>query len=342
MPNTLTDNATIAVTKAIAPLSRSTLAGRLAETGIRNEARTRALAELWLRPAEKLTGIERKSSRWHRTERAAVADLTSVHPGAARPKVAWHEGGSGPVLLLINGWTASGLLWPAAWLADLESRYRVVRIDNRGTGWSRTAPAPFTIADLARDAYQVLQACGVNRAAVVGLSMGGMIAQEFAIRYPEVVDELILCGTRPPTPEHILPDLARMTSLLGSPSSGEDLPAFLTEIWGPMTGPGFPEAHPEVIEELVEQIAARVTPRAGMIAQARALWSWHGAHRLARIKAPTTVIHGDRDPLMPVGNGMRLARLIPGARYVELPGVGHLVPQEAGAVITAALRVPTA
>ena len=61
-----------------------------------------------------------------------------------------------------------------------------------------------------------------------------------------------------------------------------------------------------------------------------AIAAWHGPRRLAAIACPTTVVHGDADPLMPVGNGMRLARLIPGARYVELAGVGHLPPLEAG------------
>ncbi len=339
MPTSLTDSATQTFGKVLSPLATNQLIGTLTEIGIRNEARTRALAELWLRPAEKLTGIERQSTRWRRKERAAVADAHQLRPGVARPKVHWHVGGSetAPALLLINGWTANGVTWPSAWLADLESRYRVIRIDNRGTGWSRTAPAPFTVADMADDAYDVLTACVINRASVIGLSMGGMISQELAIRHPEVVDELILCGTRPPTPDHILPDLSVMTSLLDSPGKGEDIGKFLADTWGPITGPGFAEAHPEVIEELVGQIMARLTPRGGMMAQARALWCWHGADRLARIKAPTTVIHGNRDPLMPVGNGMRLARLIPGARYVELAGVGHLVPQEAGAEITAAL-----
>ena len=66
-----------------------------------------------------------------------------------------------------------------------------------------------------------------------------------------------------------------------------------------------------------------------MLDQARAIAAWSGAHRLRRLAVPTTVVHGADDPLIPVRNGMRLAQLVPGARYVELPGVGHLVPYEA-------------
>ena len=76
-------------------------------------------------------------------------------------------------------------------------------------------------------------------------------------------------------------------------------------------------------------IARRPTPRFAVLDQARAIAAWHGAHRLRRLTAPTTVVHGAEDPLIPVRNGMRIAQLIPGARYVELPGVGHLVPYEA-------------
>ncbi len=73
----------------------------------------------------------------------------------------------------------------------------------------------------------------------------------------------------------------------------------------------------------------RVTPRAGVLNQLRAIAGWYGSERLRRIGISTTVVHGDADPLVPVGNGMRLAQLIPGARYVELPGVGHLPALEA-------------
>jgi len=77
-------------------------------------------------------------------------------------------------------------------------------------------------------------------------------------------------------------------------------------------------------------VLARPTPKAGTFRQMGAIAAWHRPRRVAGIDCPTTVVHGDVDPLMPVGNGMRLARLIPGARYVELAGVGHLPPLEAG------------
>ena len=245
-----------------------------------------------------------------------------------RPVVHWHRSGNGPPLFLLNGWTASGLVWPETWLGRLEDGYDVIRIDNRGTGWSRSAPSPFTIADLAEDSRGVLKACGVDRATVLGVSMGGMIAQELAIRHSEIVARLVLVATRPPTPAHTPMSRAALRLALSRPPSDQPLREFLVTAWGQTTGNGFAAAHPEIFDELGDQIMRRITPRSGRLNQVRAIMSWHGPGRLQRISAPTTVVHGDQDPLIPVDNGRRLAQLIPAAGYVELAGVGHLVTHE--------------
>src|SRR6202022_640384 len=94
-----------------------------------------------------ITGIETTVTRRRRrefSEGAQFHDAPQRRSTAGRPAVNWHEGGDGPALLLVNGSTASGLVWPDSWLRRLEERYRVIRIDNRGTGWSRSAPPPFT------------------------------------------------------------------------------------------------------------------------------------------------------------------------------------------------------
>jgi pimeloyl-ACP methyl ester carboxylesterase len=252
----------------------------------------------------------------------------------ADPAVHHHEGGSGPAVVLINGWTASGLVWPAAMVAELERDHRVVRIDNRGSGWSRHAPQPYTIGDLAHDARDVIDRLGLDRPTVVGLSMGGMIAQELAIRWPERVGRVVLLGTRPPSPEDVAPPARVTASLLASPPPGVTLRTFLREGWATVAGPGFGLAHPEAVDEMAQAIARRPTPRFAVLDQARAIAAWHGGHRLRRVTVPVTVVHGSEDPLIPVHNGMRIAQLVPGARYVELPGVGHLVPYESPSRVT--------
>jgi pimeloyl-ACP methyl ester carboxylesterase len=192
---------------------------------------------------------------------------------------------------------------------------------------------------MANDAREVLDACGGTGATVLGTSMGGLIAQELAIRHPEYVDRLLLVSARPPTPSHVAPGYSPMLSILGRPAQGQSLDAFFGEMWGGFAAEGFSEAHTDVITEMVGQMLTRVTPRSMVLRQARAISAWHGARRLARIKAPTTVVHGQQDPLVPTANGKLLADLIPGADFVELPLVGHLVPQEAGHALIKLLDV---
>ena len=107
------------------------------------------------------------------------------------------------------------------------------------------------------------------------------------------------------------------------------MPDYFRRSWGASVAPGFADRRPELMDELVDRVSERPTPRAGVFAQMRALATWTRPERLARITSPTVVIHGRDDPLFPVGNGMRLAQLIPDAQYIELPNVGHLVPFEA-------------
>jgi pimeloyl-ACP methyl ester carboxylesterase len=244
--------------------------------------------------------------------------------------VHYRAGGRGPALVLLNGWSASGLAWPARWVRALEADYRVIRIDNRGAGWSRFAATPFTMGDLADDVVAVLDDAEVERAMIFGLSMGGMIAQELAIRAPGRVDGLVLAATAPPTPGH-RPGSRSGTALalFRPPGPREALDVYFRKLWTAATAEGFAEQHPEVIEELVRQIVDRPTPRSLLFHQLRAVFGWGHAERLASIDVPTVVVHGTEDALMPIDAGRRLAELIPNSRLIELDGVGHLVPHEA-------------
>jgi 3-oxoadipate enol-lactonase len=247
-----------------------------------------------------------------------------------KPQIYWREGGRGPALVLINGWSASGLAWPRAWVRELEDDFRVIRIDNRGSGYSRFAPVPFTMTDLADDVVAVLDELEHERATVVGMSMGGMIAQEFAMRHADRLTGLVLIATRPPAPAYAIPKgSSMMLDLLVPPRKGESLETYFTRLWTLATGPGFAQREPELIAELVAQIVARPTPRVMLMHQLRAVNGWGHADRLGRINAPTAIVHGADDRLVHVLNGRRLAALMPAAAYHELEGVGHLPPLEA-------------
>jgi 3-oxoadipate enol-lactonase len=159
--------------------------------------------------------------------------------------------------------------------------------------------------------------------------MGGMIAQELAMRHPQLVRGLVLMGTRPPAPAHIAPTRSISERILLGRSSADSAEDFINGMWTSFCAPGFGDRHPDLIDELVGQATQRNTPRVAITAQMRAIAAWHGADRLRRLRCPTVVVHGDADHLMPIGNGMRIAQLIDHARYIELPGVGHIVPMEA-------------
>jgi 3-oxoadipate enol-lactonase len=331
------------LTGALAPYTASESVAVAVELGIRNEAAARrALASARDIGSEVIkcatTMTTRRPHRRVMDTRLFVGETAAPTIGhRTRPVVHWHRSGKGPPLLLLNGWTASGLAWPEAWLRRLEDGYDVIRIDNRGTGWSRSAPSPFTIGDLAADTRDVLKACGVERATVLGISMGAMIAQELAIRHGEIVERLVLVATRPPTPAHTPMSRQALRLALSRPPRDQALREFLVTTWAQTTGNGFAAAHPEMFDELGDQIMRRITPRSGLVNQARAIMSWHGPGRLQLVSAPTTIVHGDQDPLIAVDNGRRLAQLIPAARYVELAGVGHLVTHEAGETLIGVL-----
>lgn len=276
---------------------------------------------------------------------AEVARLPRGVHGLAQggPVITWHEGGSGDPVVLLNGYLASGLVWPSTWVSNLEARHQVIRVDNRTTGWSRRAPTPFTIADLADDVAALLAYKGLRSARVLGLSMGGMVAQELALRHPDLVRQLVLVSTIPPTPANAMMSSRHVSSpdyrlLLGMLLDRVDDPTDggrrlrAGERMLRFTGTSYrPSA--AVAEEMGRQILRRTTPRRLTIEQARAIAAWCGPNRIRNITAPTTVIQGADDPVVLPANGRALARLIPGARYLELKGVGHLAPWEAPDVL---------
>lgn len=254
--------------------------------------------------------------------------------GTPRRWVHSRTSGGGPALVLLNGFSASGRVWPRAWVRELERTHLVIRPDNRGSGFSRYAPAPFTMGDLADDVIAILDDADVDSATVLGLSMGGMIAQELVLRHPERVAALVLVSTTPPAPESVpWPTSRRLGQLASPPRMGEGLEAYFTRLWSAAVTPAAAQSRPEAVAELVAQMLDRPTPRLATLYQMRAIAGWAHADRLSAVTTPATVVHGVEDPFFHVANGRRLATLLPDARYVELDGVGHLPPVEAPATM---------
>ena len=230
--------------------------------------------------------------------------------------------GSGEPLLLVQGMSGTHLSWGEAFLDALAPRFDVVAYDHRGIGFSPAAEEPFTIVDLADDAVGLLDALGWDSAHVLGISMGGMVAQELALRHPDRVRTLALGGTYAGGADQRLTSPEVGQRLFAAMKSGDRELALRTG-WEINVSRAF--SADEAAYAAFREAALGAPARVPMIArQAQAIAGHDASRRLGAIAVPTLVIHGDEDEMLPVENGRWIAEQIRGARYEELEGVGHM------------------
>jgi pimeloyl-ACP methyl ester carboxylesterase len=251
-------------------------------------------------------------------------------------RIAWEESGEGPALLLVHGLGYTRQGWgPAREL--LAGSFRVVAFDNRGIGESEVPPGPYTVEQLAGDALQVLDEAGIERAHVLGTSLGGFVAQEIAARAPGRVDKLVLACTMPggpksfPIPQPTLELMARM----GTMPADEALRAFVVNALGDAPADG-------LVDEIYAYRLAHQPPLDGWQAQAAAGAAFDGFDRLGDIRAPTLVLTGLEDKVVDPRNVQLLNDGIAGSRVELFPGGGHLFfweqPERFAAVVTEFLQ----
>ncbi len=243
------------------------------------------------------------------------------------------EIGAGPPLLLVMGLGASLETWIAQREA-LAAHYRVILFDNRGAGESETPPPPWTVPDMAADAVGVLDALGIARAHVLGVSMGGMIAQEMAIRFPERVDRMVVAVSfaRPDPLRRAFLLFRRWARLQGADLVQEgvaNLP------W--LVSPTVLNA-PDRLEEILGIVGTMplMAPEA-YSHQVDAILEHDTLARLDRVRAPTLVLAAAEDVLTPVSLSREIAEGIRGARLVVLPRGNHAVQIEDPAAFNAAV-----
>ena len=234
-------------------------------------------------------------------------------------KIYWDEQGQGPPVLMIMGLGYSSDMWHRTRPA-LAARYRTIGLDNRGVGRSDVPPGPYPIALMAADAVAVLDAAQLDSAHVFGVSMGGMIAQEFALQYPKRVRSLILGCTAAggPTAVRAEPEVADLLRARGFMSQEQAMEASVPYIY---------DAHTPR-QRIDEDLAIRRPwfPRAeGYFAQLQGIIAWESYSRLPQLQAPTLVIHGESDRLIPPANAQIVAERIPGARLIMIPNASHIL-----------------
>ena len=230
--------------------------------------------------------------------------------------------GAGEPLLLIQGLGGNLLHWGEDFLAGLDDGFELILYDNRGAGRSAPFEGEHTIADLASDALGLLDALGVERAHVVGISMGGMVAQEIVLAAPERVRTLTLGCTFPGGPDAVMTDLSVIAMLAEAVLSGDD-ERTLRVGYEVMIAAAYAarEGAYELYCELAGQYRA---PIPVLMAQLSAIMAHDTSERLGELATPTLVVHGTEDRLMDVSNGELIARLVPGARLELLEGSGHM------------------
>jgi len=232
-------------------------------------------------------------------------------------RIYWDEQGQGEPVLLIMGLGWGSNMWHRTRPA-LNASYRTIAFDNRGAGRSDVPPGPYSIATMASDAAAVLDAAGIRSAHLLGASMGGMIAQEFALQYPQRVRSLILACTAPGGPKSVQ-------------AEPEAIQLLFQQGWSPR----------ERAEAAVPFIYDRATPREridqdlstlsewypnpqGYMAQLQGILAWEAYSRLSLISAPTLVIHGVNDRLVPAANADLIANGIAGSKLVKLANASHI------------------
>jgi pimeloyl-ACP methyl ester carboxylesterase len=230
--------------------------------------------------------------------------------------------GAGEPLLLIQGLGGNSLHWGDGFLGALEDTFELVLYDHRGAGRSGELEGECTIARLAEDAVAVLDALEIESAHVVGISMGGMVAQELVLTHPERVRTLTLGCSFPGGPEAKMTDMEVVGLIAEAVLSGDGERAIRVgyEI---MIAPEFAAdpANYEVYSKVAELYPA---PIPTLMAQLSAIVGHDTSGRLAEIEVPTLVVHGTADRLLESVNGELLARLIPDARLELLEGAGHM------------------
>jgi len=235
--------------------------------------------------------------------------------------------GAGEPLLMIMGLGASSAAWDPELVKDLARDFRVITFDNRGTGQSDKPDAPYSIEMFADDANGLLDQLAISRAHIFGVSMGGMIAQEFALRHPEKVASLTLgCTTAggtnaiPPPPESL--------KILTAPREGIAPEEVVRRAWPLSYTPNYIAQNRAALEAAIPRLLEHPTPPFAFKRQLEGTYTLKTFDRLPKIKAPTLVITGAADVLIPAKNSEIIASQIPGAKLHIIPGVGHAFMSE--------------
>lgn len=245
--------------------------------------------------------------------------------------------GAGPPLLMINGFRRSRVVWLDPLLDLLSAKFQLILMDNRGTGLSDKPQDGYSAERFADDCAAVIEHAKFPKVHVFGVSMGGMIAQRVALRHPGKVRGLALgctnCGATGSVPAE--QRIAELLRLVPSETLSPQEVAYRQE--EAYYVPSFRAANRPLLDRMFEIVNRNPTPLHAVQGHLKAIGAFEGCGDLGKIKAPTFVITGDSDPLIPPGNSRMLAQGIPGARLEVLADSSHFFwvekPKETAAAL---------
>lgn len=226
--------------------------------------------------------------------------------------------GQGEPLLLIAGIGYGTWLWIEQ-IPTLSQEYTVIAFDNRGTGRSDKPDSEYTVSLLASDAYELLRALGITQAHVLGISLGGFIAQQLALDHPEIVKKLILCSTSFGGPHMVLPT-GEVLQFMAFGAGKETFQRGLELAFSP----GYLENHAAKVARLTAPMRRNPQPRYAYLRQFMAPVNFNSEEQLHKITVPVLVLAGEEDQVVPAENSRRLAAKLPHAQLVIFPKAGHL------------------
>ena len=240
---------------------------------------------------------------------------------AGHPSLWYERRGRGEPLLLITGFGISGAVFEPV-LDRYAERFSCIVFDNRGSGRSQAPLRPTSMPELAADAAGLLDELGIASAHVYGVSMGGMIAQEVALRFPERVRGLVLGCTSPGGPRSVRPTVRELRVVAAAAASAPRSPVDGT-LAAVLFSERFRRDEPERARFLLEHFRRHLPAAQGVAAQLLASVFHDTVSRLDQVQAPTLVLHGERDVMAPLDNARMLAERIPNAELAIVPGAGH-------------------
>jgi len=232
--------------------------------------------------------------------------------------------GEGFPLIMIQGLSANLDWWDPRWIQTLSEKFKIIAFDNRGAGRTDISDREYSIKLFADDTAGLMDALGTPRANVLGLSMGGMIAQELVLNYPEKVKKVVLCATHCGGAKSV----QASDEVMGMLTADVSALALSAEEVARMTIPllftkDFIKNTPGVEELVIEQISKNPISNEAFMRQMSAIMNFDAYDRLSQVKTAALILHGKQDILVPPENGSILEKAIPSARLVSFENCAH-------------------